>query len=179
MQYRRVERLMHAVHLHANSVRQHGCEQTKMTMRTLRRCGQVAPLWTRENVMEAPKSRPPAHAGPSAERPAATTTQELSERRCRAAAAAPARPLATPEQGPCRCIRYPPGCAAMAHASRRQRAARHRREHHARCSNTSEPDPAVQRSGVRNQYRSLKNGHCRQRDSNTRMPGARSCVLSC
>ena len=56
--------------------------------------------------------------------------------------------------------------------------ARHRRQHLARCSNTSEPDPAVQRSGVRNQYRSLKNGHCRQRDSNTRMPGARSCVLT-
>ena len=75
------------------------------------------------------------------------------------------RALATPEQGSFRCIRYPPGCAAMAHAPRRQRAARHRRQHRACCSNTSEPDPAVQPSGVRNQYRSLKNGHCRQRDS--------------
>ena len=40
----------------------------------------------------------------------------------------------------------------MARAPRRQRAARHRRQHRARCSNTSEPDPAVQCT-VRTLYR--------------------------
>ena len=90
------------------------------------------------------------------------------------------RALATPAQCAHRGLRYPPGCAAMARAPRRQRAARHRRQHRARCSNTSEPDPAVQQS-VRSQKSvqvTKMAGHCRQRDSNTRMPGARSCVLT-
>ena len=44
------------------------------------------------------------------------------------------RALAIPAQGAQRCLRYPPGCAAMARAPRRQRAARHRRQHRAGCS---------------------------------------------